>query len=271
MKKIVALTAALVLVIGTVSTVSAASWKTYFGLNSGWYEGTEAKFSGNASGWTCNILSIGWGGCWGGQISQKKNIVKGKKYTLKCTLSSSAFDKWVYIKIGNETGSQMNLGQWVDCKKGKSVSINKTFTAKYNANSIYFAVGGDFGDRAGVATDKDAKVRYKYAPNKKLDGRLPSDYSAEHKTTIKCTGFSLEEVSASTPSNGGTGNTDTNTGGGNVVNPNNNGTVTPDAGNTVSDPNTTVATGDFEPIVFGAAAVVAAAVIVVFTRRREAE
>ena len=262
-KKIVALTAALVLVIGTVSTVSAASWKSYLGLNAGWYEGVEGKVTKNTdSAWTVKVQSIGWGGCYGGQMSKKISVKKGTQYKIQFNISSSKMDKWVWVKIGNETGSQMVFGKWLDCKKGKTVTVNETFTAKYNSDTITFGIGGDFYDRQGVATDKDAKVRYKYAPNKKLDGRLPSDYSAEHPTIISLTGFSFSEATASS---GNSSNNNVQAGSTPAVN-NGTGTV-----NTVAPTDTTVATGDFTPVAFGAVAVIAAAAVVVFTRRRESE
>ena len=255
-KKLVAVVAALTLTIGMVSTAMAASWSTYFGLNKGWYEGTKGSLTSNsATGWTAKIQSIGWGGCWGGQIYQKGlSIKKGQQYTIKFTIKSSKLDKWVYLKIGDAKGKKMNLGKWIDCKKGKTVSVSETFTAKYDGNSVYFGIGGDFHDRQGVKTDEDAKVRYKYAPNKKLDARLPSDYSADHPTVITVSGYSFGSGSTGS-SNGTVSNNGT---------VNSNGTV-----NTVTTSDGTVATGDFTPFACGATAVLAAAAIVVFAKRRQ--
>ena len=258
MKKLVAVVAVLTLTVGLASTAMAATWKTYFGLNKGWYEGTKGSLTSNsATGWSAKIQSIGWGGCWGGQVYQKLSIKKGKKYTVKFTIKSSKLDKYVYLKFGDEAGKKMNLGKWLDCKKGASVSVNETFTAKYDGDSVYFGIGGDFGDRKGVKTDKDANVRYKYAPNKKLDGRLGSDAAADHPTVITVSGFSFGEAST-----GGSTNTSNNTVNSNVNT--NNGTV-----NTVTTTDTTVATGDFTPFACGATAILAAAAIVVFAKRRQ--
>lgn len=263
-KKLVAVVAALTLTIGMASTAMAASWSTYFGLNKGWYEGTKGSLTSNSdSGWTANIKSIGWGGCWGGQVYKKGvSIKKGQQYTIKFTIKSSKLDKWVYLKIGDNKGKQMNLGKWIDCKKGKSVTVNETFTAKYNGNSVYFGIGGDFGDRAGVKTDEDAKVRYKYAPNKKLDGRLPSDYSADHPTVITVTGYSFG--AAGSTSNANNSAVNSNAGVSSNGTANSSGTV-----NTVTTTDNTVATGDFTPFACGATAVLAAAAIVVFAKRRQ--
>ena len=257
MKKIVAVVAALTLTMGMMSTVMAASWSTYFGLNKGWYEGTKGKMASNSStGWSAKIQSIGWGGCWGGQVYQKGvSIKKGTTYNIKFTIKSSKLDKWVYLKIGDTKGKQMNLGKWIDCRKGKTVTVNETFTAKYNGNSVYFGIGGDFHDRQSVKTDEDAKVRYKYAPNSKLDGRLGSDAAADHPTVITVSGYSFGAASS-----GGSGGT-VNNGSGTV---NSNGTV-----NTVTTSDGTVATGDFTPIACGATAILAAAAIVVFAKRRQ--
>ena len=196
MKKIICLLITITLIIGSISTVSAASWITYFGLNKGWYEGTKGSLTYNSStGWSAKIQSIGWGGCWGGQVYKKGvSIQKGKQYTISFTIKSSKLDKWVYLKIGDAKGKQMNLGKWLDCKKGKTVTVNETFTASYNGNSVYFGIGGDFHDREGVKTDEDAKVRYKYAPNKKLDGRLGPDAAADHPTVITVSGFYFGET-----------------------------------------------------------------------------
>ena len=261
-KKLVAVVAALTLTIGMASTAMAASWSTYFGLNKGWYEGTKGSLTSNSdSGWSAKIQSIGWGGCWGGQVYKKGvSIQKGKQYTISFTIKSSKLDKWVYLKIGDAKGKQMNLGKWLDCKKGKTVSVNETFTAKYNGNSVYFGIGGDFHDREGVKTDEDAKVRYKYAPNKKLDGRLGPDAAADHPTVITVSGYSFGEAGSSTNSNN-TANANANANNGTV---NSNGTV-----NTVTTTDSTVATGDFTPFACGATAVLAAAAIVVFAKRRQ--
>lgn len=257
-KKLVAVVAALTLTIGMATTAMAGSWSTYFGLNKGWYEGAKGKMAANSdSGWTAKLQSIGWGGCWGGQVFKKGvSIKKGQQYTIKFNIKSSKLDKWVYLKIGDAKGKKMNLGKWIDCRKGKTVSVNETFTAKYDGNSVYFGIGGDFHDRDGVKTDEDVKVRYKYAPNKKLDARLPSDYSADHPTTISVTGYSFGAASTNSASNNGSSSNGT------VVN--SNGTV-----NTVTTSDGTVATGDFTPIACGATAVLAAAAIVVFAKRRQ--
>ncbi len=196
MKKIICLVCTISLIIGSTSVVSADLWNSYFGLNKGWYEGTKATLTSNSdTGWTANVSDIGWGGCWGGQVYKKGvSIKKGKKYRIKFTIKSSKLDKWVYLKIGNEDGSKINFAKWIDCKKGKKVKIDTTFKAKYNGNDIFFGIGGDFGDRAKVKTDKDAKVRYQYAPNKKLDGRLGGDAAAKHPTVITVSGYSFKST-----------------------------------------------------------------------------
>lgn len=193
MKKIICLLCVITLTMGSVSIASAATWNSYFGLNKGWYEGTKGTLSSNTeTGWTAKISDIGWGGVWGGQVYKKEKTEKGKKYTIKFNIQSSKLDKYIWVKIGNVDGSKINYAKWIDCRKGKTISINDKFTAKYNIDSIYFGFGGDYGDRANVKSDKDAKVRYKYAPNSKLDMRLGVDAAAEHPTVITCSNFSLK-------------------------------------------------------------------------------
>ncbi|MBR2213857.1 MAG: hypothetical protein IJ889_05415 [Eubacterium sp.] len=199
MKKIVCLICVIALMLSSINMVSAKAWSSYFGLNKGWYEGMGAKMTSNSStGWTVKVTDIGWGGCWGGQVYRKGlSIKKGEQYNIKFTIKSTKLDKWVWVKIGNTNGKKMNFGKWLNCKKGKTVTVNETFTAKYNDYAVWFGIGGDFGDRAGVKTDKDAKVRYKYAPNKKLDSRLGSDAAAKHPTVITVSGFHFRSTSGS--------------------------------------------------------------------------
>lgn len=195
MKKIVIIVSVMVVTFGMSTVVSASTWNSYFGLNKGWYEGAKGKLTKNSgSSWTAQVQSIGWGGCWGGQVFKNAKIIKGKKYTVKFKIKSTRLKKYVYFKISNTNGSKMNLGKWIDCKKGKTIKYKKTFKAKYNSNEVYFGFGGDFGDRASVKTDKDAKVRYKLAPNKKLDSRLGPDAAAGRPTEIVCSSFSLKAI-----------------------------------------------------------------------------
>ena len=262
-KKFAAVVAALALTVGmSVNCLAADTWGYYFGMNetlkSVWYEGAEGDLTAQtADSWTAELKSIGWGGCWGAQVFQNTEqnfgnvkIEKGKEYNLKCTLSSSNCDKWVYIKIAK--GETVAYGNWVYIKKGSSVNIDETFTAKADANSIYFAFGGENGDRSGV--DDDADIRYSFVPGgvealqAKHDGN-EKEFDPTLATTVKCTGFYLgEPASAENAAPGEEATTAATTG-------------------TTS----TVATGDFTPIACGAAAVIAAAVIVLFARKRETE
>lgn len=258
LKKIAAVVATLALTVGMCANCFAAdAWGHYFGMNEEdgtvWYEGAEgALTSQSEDGWTATLKSIGWGGCWGAQVFKENvEIKKGTTYNLKCTLSSTNCDKWIYIKIANnkgETKSDMAFAKWVFVKKGSSVAVDETFTAGSDAKSIYFGFGGDYGDRQD--SDKDAEIRYSYIPggltalkDKNKDGG-GDPLSA---TKVSCSGFSFGEPQST---NGGNENEQTTT---------------------KTTNTTTVATGDFTPIACGAAAVVAAAVIVVFARKRETE
>ncbi|MFR6560989.1 MAG: hypothetical protein ACLUR5_02525 [Eubacterium ventriosum] len=83
---------------------------------------------------------------------------KGQQYTLSFDAQSSTCDKWVYVKVS--TDETLAFSDWVQLKKGSTTKYSTTFTAKANAKSVYFGIGGEFGDRQGVDTDKDAAIRY---------------------------------------------------------------------------------------------------------------
>lgn len=242
-KKIAAVVATLALTVGMCTSTFAATWGSYFGMTDGlWYEGAEGKLkSQSETGWEAQLDTLGWGGCWGAQVFQeagKVDIKKGNTYKIKCTLKSSNCDKLVLIKVAK--GDDYAYGKWVQLKKGAAQTIEEEFTAKANADSIYFGLGGEFGDRDGV--DADAEIRYSFAPGGKesLD-----DKDATLSTVITCSDFYLGAPEAE--------NNDTNTG----------------SDSTPKDNSSAVATGDFTPIACGAAAVLAAAVVVVFARKRK--
>ena len=90
MKKIICIVLMIVMIIGSTYSAQASYWNSYFGLNKGWYEGAKGSLTSNSSsGWTAKIQSIGWGGCWGGQVYKKGvSIKKGKKYRLKFNIQS---------------------------------------------------------------------------------------------------------------------------------------------------------------------------------------
>lgn len=168
-KKFAASVLALTLVVAMGTQCFAATWGSYFGASAGWYEGAEGSLaSQTAKGWTANVDVLGWGGIWGGQIFQDSakgtgsvSVKKGQSYTLSFTMKSSNCDKWIYIKVA--TGETIAYAKWIQLKRGKTTKFNETFKAKANANSIYFGIGGEMGDRTGI--DEDAEVRYSYAPN----------------------------------------------------------------------------------------------------------
>ena len=166
-KKIVASIMALTLVVAMGTTCFGATWGSYFGASAGWYEGAEGQLTSNkAGGFTAKLGTVGWGGIWGGQIfidpnqntSGKVDVKKGKKYTLTFSIKGTNVQKYVYVKIS--TGETLAYSTWVKLTPGKTVKVSKTFTAKANANTIYFGVGGDFGNREDTADDVDAAIRY---------------------------------------------------------------------------------------------------------------
>lgn len=257
LKKIAAVVATLALTVGMTANCFAASWQSYFGVNEAWFEGAEGKLSSqSATGWTADMKTIGWGGCWGAQVKQSVKVKKGEEYTIKYTLSSSKCDKWVFVKIADKK-ENFAYGKWVKIKKGKSVSVNETFKATADSDTLTFGIGGEFGDRKGI--DKDATKRYSYASG---GAASLNDGDPTYSTTVKCTGFSFEAKSAAST---GTNSTDTNT------NTNTNTNTTGSTGTTNNNTtSTTVATGDFSPKACGAAAILAGVALVVFARKREA-
>lgn len=254
-KKIVTVTATLALTVGMCSNVFAATWGSYFGASSGWYEGAEGKLSSQSEdGWTATMTAIGYGGCWGGQVYQdtskktgKVEVKKGQKYHIECTLESSNCDKWVLIKVA--TGDTYAYGKWVHLKKGQATKVNEDFTATADANSIYFGIGGEFGDRTGI--DEDAEARYSYA------SETPKDDDPTYATKVTCKGFVLEEVGASSSDKKDSGSSTSG--------------QSSSSKSTKTSSSSSVATGDFTPIACGMAAMIAAAAIVVFSRKRETE
>lgn len=261
LKKISAAVLALALTVGMcVSTFAAtAGWTDYLGFDGKkghtWFEAADGTVKNiTETGWTADLKQVGWGGIWGAQMTRNINVVKGKKYQIKCTLKSSGCDKWVFIKIA--TKENFAYGKWVWLTKGQAQTIDETFTAENNADTITFGFGGDFGDREST----DGSKHYSYAGGaKKIAAKKDAGgESGPHDktfTVITCSDYSLTDAEAAAPAGGnetsaaGTG-TSTSTG-------------------TASTTTTPVATGDFTPIACGAAAVVAAAVIVVFARKRE--
>lgn len=238
LKKLIAVVAVLALTVGLSTNCFAATWGSYFGFNEAWFEGAEGELkSQSEDSWKAELVQLGWGGCWGGQVFKKKgvDIKKGEEYQVKFTITSSNCDKWVYLKIAD--GEKIAFAKWVQIKKGGSATVDETFTATANAKSVYFGIGGEFGDRAGI--DEDAEIRYSYAQG---GAESLNDVDPTYSTTLECTGFYL----------GAAGEDD-------------------GKGTTENKSNGTVSTGDFTPIACGTVAVVAAAVVVVFARKRETE
>lgn len=166
-KKLAASVLAFTLVIAMGTTCFAANWGSYFGANEGWYEGAEGKLNSNkASGFTAAIDSVGWGGVWGAQVfmdatnsTGKVSVKKGQTYTLSFQIKATNITKYVYVKVA--TGETLAYSTWIKIPANKTVKFSKKFKAKANANTVYFGLGGDIGDRTDVTTDEDAATRYK--------------------------------------------------------------------------------------------------------------
>ena len=189
------------------TTCFAANWGSYFGANADWYEGAEGKLTANtAAGFTASIDSVGWGGVWGAQVyidgsrndnAKNVKVTKGKSYTLSFDISASNLTKFAYVKVS--TGEKLAYSTWVKMPANKTVKVKKTFKAAGNANSVYFGLGGDVGDRRDVSTDADAVTRYnvfkrdfKQAAEIGLQNDANGDYTAA--TNIKVSKFTLIET-----------------------------------------------------------------------------
>lgn len=250
LKKISAAVLALTLTVGMCVTTFAATagWTDYLGFDGKpghtWFEAADGTVKNiTETGWTAELKQVGWGGIWGAQMTRKIDIVKGKKYHLTCKLKSSDCDKWVFIKIA--TKENFAFGKWVWLTKGSETTIDETFTAENNADTITFGFGGEFGDRE--ATDGNKHYAYAGGAKKIAAKKDAGGDSGPHDkvfTVVSCSDYSLTEDGVATE-----------------------GATTSATGTTTTTG--TVATGDFTPIACGAAAILAAAVIVVFARKRE--
>lgn len=195
-KRIASAVLALTLALAVSTSCLAATWGSYFGATEGWYEGAEGALSKNTeTAFTANLDTVGWGGIWGAQVfkDQSINIKKGTTYTLSFTAKATNVNKWIYIKVS--TGEVIAFNDWVELQPNQTFKYSETFTAKANATSIYFGMGGDLGDRIGVTTDEDAEIRYaafgdNYA--QVLANDAGGDFSSA--TQISVTNFKLEEA-----------------------------------------------------------------------------
>ena len=184
-KKIAASALALSLVFTMGTQCFAANWGSYFGGSEGWYEGAEGTLTSNTDkAWTAQMASIGYGGVWGAQVYKNGiSVKKGQQYTISFDAQSSTCDKWVYVKVS--TDETLAFSDWVQLKKGSTTKYSTTFTAKANAKSVYFGIGGEFGDRQGVDTDKDAAIRYGVFTSTKGALSQLKDGDSTFSTTVK--------------------------------------------------------------------------------------
>ena len=168
-KKIAASVMALTLVFAMATSCFAATWGSYFGASAepSWYEGAEVQLTSNkADGFTAKMGTVGWGGIWGAQVFMNKaagttgkvDVKKGKKYTLTFTIKGTNILKYVYVKVS--TGEKLAYSTWVKLTPVKTQKVKKTFKAANNAKTVYFGLGGDFGNREDTADDVDAALRY---------------------------------------------------------------------------------------------------------------
>lgn len=192
-KKFAASVLAMTLVLAVGTTCMAATWGSYFGASEGWYEGADGTLTKNtATAFTASMDTVGWGGVWGAQVYKTSGISvkKGQAYTLSFSIKATNVTKYVYVKIA--TGETLAYSTWVKVEANKTVNVSETFTAKANATSVYFGLGGDAGDRIGVTTDTDAEIRYAVLGDDykvKLAEDANGDYTSATQITV--TKFSL--------------------------------------------------------------------------------
>ena len=254
LKKISAAVLALALTVGMCVTTFAATagWTEYLGFDGKpghtWYEAADGTVKNiTETGWTAELKQVGWGGIWGAQMTRDVDVQKGKEYRITCKLKSTGCDKWVFIKIA--TKENFAYGKWIWLTKGSETTVDETFTAENNADTLTFGFGGEYGDRE--ATDGNKHYAYAGGAKKIAAKKDAGGDSGPHDdvfTVVSCSDYSLNESGAASEE-----------------------ATTAAAGTAGTTPSTTttVATGDFTPIACGAAAILAAAVIVVFARKRE--
>ena len=282
LKKISAVACAMVLTVASTSNVFAHNWESFWGGTSGiWYEGSYGETQNPSdTGFTAFYEMIGWGGVWGCQVSDNKSflIPAGEEWNLKATITSKDIDKWIFIKITNDTEEEeaVLFGKWVHLTKGKAVNVDEKFTVERDANKIVFGMGGEFGDRMD---EEEIYALSDTLPND-ADGGIESDAY----TTITVENFSLAAdvpTTTTVPTTSGTdpvppttSGTDpvTDVPGSTAVVPGTTAVVESNGTTSyvVTDPNGgTVTTGDFAPLGFACVAVLAATVVVIATKKRE--
>ena len=175
----------------SVGVLAKPAWNDYIGFDGKpghtWYEAADGKMGKvTPTSWTCKMKEIGWGGVWGCQVFKSVNLKKGKKYRLKFKIKSTKMKKWVVVKIA--TNEKLGYVKWIHLKKNKYQNIDVTFTAKNKSNSIYFGLGGDFGDRV------DEKELYSYAPGGQRAVSDGDGDAAGRGTNIVVKKFSLKQV-----------------------------------------------------------------------------
>ncbi|MCR5736959.1 MAG: hypothetical protein K6G64_04840 [Eubacterium sp.] len=201
-KKFAAAALSLSLVFAVSTTCFGETWGSYFGADQDWYEGASGSLANaNAvTAFTANLETVGWGGVWGAQVfltpeTKLVNVKKGEKYTVNFKIKSSNVNKYVYVKIA--TGEVLAHSFWVKVPAGTSgKTVKETFTAKANANTVYFGLGGDVGNREDVSTDEDAAIRYSVFDKQFKEDHavvLADDANGDYTsaTAINVTNFSI--------------------------------------------------------------------------------
>ena len=69
-------------------------------------------------------------------MTRDVDVQKGKEYRITCKLKSTGCDKWVFIKIA--TKENFAYGKWIWLTKGSETTVDETFTAENNADTLTF-------------------------------------------------------------------------------------------------------------------------------------
>ncbi len=181
----------------SVGVLAKPAWNDYIGFDGKpghtWYEAADGKMGKvTPTSWTCKMKTIGWGGVWGCQVWKNVNVKKGKKYRVKFKIKSTKMNKWVFFKFS--TKAKTGYGKWIRLKKGKYQNIDVTFTSKYKCKTIYFGIGGDFGDREDEADIFEYAYRDGFHAISDADINNNNSNIAGKGTNIVVKKFSLKQV-----------------------------------------------------------------------------
>lgn len=179
-----------------------SKWIDYLGFDvkngHTWYEAADGKvLANNKKGWAVGLSQIGWAGVYGATMSNdfSPSIQVGEKYRIRCELTSSGCNKWIFIQVGKS--GRISYGKWIMLPAGYTATIDETFVAERNADTITFCFGGDYGDRGPTYTNFNP---YSWHPGGAKAISSANDANGNSGpndgifTVISCSNFSLSKV-----------------------------------------------------------------------------